>query len=113
MLTKKRLNFLSKYLFLSESDAYRITFYELQDSRWETETIPTVPVKKKQNCFYWWTFSSSFRTPMTELRGLYERELLLPVQFLMVHSYFLGFFSYITGFSVFSEMISQNLFIFV
>lgn len=29
MLTKKRLNFLSKYLFLSESDACRITFYEL------------------------------------------------------------------------------------
>ena len=44
MLTKKRLNFLSKYLFLSESDACRITFYELQDSWWEIETIPTVPV---------------------------------------------------------------------
>lgn len=44
MLTKKRLNFLSKYLFLSESDACRITFYELQDSWWETETIPIVPI---------------------------------------------------------------------
>lgn len=41
MLTTKRLNFLSKYLFLSESDAYRITFFQLQDSWWEIETIPT------------------------------------------------------------------------
>ena len=48
MLTKKRLNFLSKYLFLSESDACRITFYELQDSWWEIETIPTLQFKKKK-----------------------------------------------------------------